>query len=218
MHGSWTTSFVHEPHRYLLPTLPEGGPLGRGRCGRPWPGTDIPAIYGELPRAAAMINEPVRRGRITGTDPLTPLSGAAPIDVFGIGTEDLHRHVDGDVVGCGDLLTAQLHDEVARRRVYVHTAHWTSLGLSLIEAMHMGMPVVAVAATEAPAAVPRTAGVVSADPEVPAAAIRRFVHEPEVAAICGKAARDAAGATYGLDRFHGDWNRLPADVTGKGSP
>lgn len=34
---------------------------------------------------------------------------------------------------------------MARRRVYLHTARWTSLGLSLLEAMHLGMPVVAVA-------------------------------------------------------------------------
>ena len=40
---------------------------------------------------------------------------------------------------------------------------WTSLGLSLLEAMQLGMPVVALATTEATVAVPPEAGVVSND-------------------------------------------------------
>ena len=35
--------------------------------------------------------------------------------------------------------------ELARRRVYLHPSRWTSLGLSLLEAMQLGMPVVALA-------------------------------------------------------------------------
>ena len=50
---------------------------------------------------------------------------------------------------------------MARRRVYLHPIRWTSLGLSLIEAMHIGMPVVALATTEVVEAVPPEAGVVS---------------------------------------------------------
>ena len=42
-----------------------------------------------------------------------------------------------------DLPQAQMHADLARRRVYLHPFRWTSLGLSLIEAMHLGMPVVA---------------------------------------------------------------------------
>ena len=34
-----------------------------------------------------------------------------------------------------------MHAELARRRLYLHPIRWTSLGLSLIEAMQLGMPV-----------------------------------------------------------------------------
>ena len=44
---------------------------------------------GELPRAAVVINEPVRRGRVTGTDLLAGFAEAAPLDVFGIGVDRL---------------------------------------------------------------------------------------------------------------------------------
>ena len=99
----------------------------------------VPAVYVEhdapRPYAAAdvsMINEPVRRGRVTGADLLGTLAEAAPVDVFGMGTEEL----GAPLRGLGDVPAPKLHDEIARRRVYLHTARWTSLGLSLVEAMH----------------------------------------------------------------------------------
>ncbi|MCG5431680.1 glycosyltransferase [Mycobacterium sp. MYCO198283] len=162
---------------------------------------------GELPAAAALINEPVRRGRVVGTDLLPRLGAAVPVDVWGMGTEELDDH-GGTVRGHGDLAPPALHDEVSRRRVYVHTARWTSLGLSLLEAMHLGMPVVAVASTMAPLAVPSEAGVVSADPDTLAQALSRYVADPELARTAGKSARAFVLAHYGLARFLADWDRL----------
>ena len=112
-----------------------------------------------------------------------------------------------------DLPQHQLHHELARRRVYIHTARWTSLGLSLLEAMHLGMPVVALATTEAVAAVPPEAGVVTTRPEQLTAAVWRFIHDPSEAQAVGAKAREAALARYGLGRFLADWDaRLSAWV------
>ena len=102
---------------------------------------------------------------------------------------------------------------MARRRVYLHPMRWTSLGLSLIEAMHLGMPVVALATTEAPEAVPAEAGVVSTRVDVLETAVRRLLDDPEQARLMGKAARAVALARYGLPRFLADWDALLADVT-----
>ena len=44
VHGSWTTSFVHGPHTYLLPVVADRGPDGRGRA-ETW---DWPAAAVEL--------------------------------------------------------------------------------------------------------------------------------------------------------------------------
>ena len=66
------------------------------------------------------------------------------------------------LTGCEDLPQHRLHDQVARRCAYLHPHRWTSLGLSLLEAMHLGMPVVVLASTAAIEAVPPGAGVVSA--------------------------------------------------------
>jgi hypothetical protein len=165
---------------------------------------------GELARAAAVINEPDRRGRMVGADLLPQLAAATPIDLFGMGEPS--RAIPG-VRRFGDVPQAAMHAELARRRVYLHTTRWTSLGLALVEAMQLGMPVVALAATEAVEAVPPDAGVLSTDPARLAAAVRGYLADPEAARIAGKAARAYALERYGLARFLADWDRLLAEVT-----
>jgi hypothetical protein len=314
VHGAWTTSFVHGRHTYLVPTLPDRGPDGRGRARtyewprsavevtpdeaaraevdvvvlqRPeeldglaegWlggrrPGRDLPAVYvehnapqglvngmrhvaagrsdlhlvhvthfndlfwnsgatptrviehgiidpgerygGELPRAAAVINDARRRARVTGTDLLGRFAAALPVDVFGIGSLGIGPEDVGGaegVEGVGDLPHERLLGEMARRRVYLHPVRWTSLGLSLLEAMHLGMPVVALATTEVAEAVPPEAGAVSTDVHALVAEAARLVAEPERARLAGKRARAAALGRYGLDRFLREWDRLLEDI------
>jgi glycosyltransferase involved in cell wall biosynthesis len=170
---------------------------------------------GELARAAVVVNEPVRRGRTTGGDLLTGLSGAAPVDVFGMGLSGLHERYDLDpsrVALYDDLPQAAMHAELARRRVYVHPVRWTSLGLSLLEAMHLGMPVVGLATTEAVEAVPAGAGVLSTRPDRLWAVVREFLNDVDAARLAGKAARAAALERYGLARFLADWDNLLGEV------
>lgn len=166
---------------------------------------------GELPRAAVVTNEPVRRWRVTGTDLLPAFAEAAPLDVFGMGLDGLGERVGlvpERLTTVGDLGQEQLHTELARRRVYVHTTRWTSLGLSLLEAMHLGMPVVALSSTEAPAAVPPDAGVVSADIAVLAAAVRELVADPAMASELGRRGRKHALDNFNLSTFLRSWNAL----------
>jgi glycosyltransferase involved in cell wall biosynthesis len=170
---------------------------------------------GELPDLGVVVNEPVRRGRVTGTDLLPAFASVAPLQVFGMKTEGLAvaTGIPTDrLTPRGDLKTAELHRELARCRVYVHPMRWTSLGLSLLEAMHLGMPVVALAATEAPRAVPAEAGAVSADIDELLRCARRLVANPEEARRRGAAAREAALERYGLGRFQDSWDQLLADL------
>jgi glycosyltransferase involved in cell wall biosynthesis len=165
---------------------------------------------GEVPAAAVVVNEAGRRGRVTGTDLLGRLGASVPLDLFGMGSAGL-AGAEG-IRSVADLSQDRLHDEMARRRLYLHPVRWTSLGLSLLEAMQLGMPVVALATTEVVEAVPPEAGVLSTRVEVLADAARRLVADPEQARLLGKAARAAAIARYGLDRFLRDWDALLAEV------
>ena len=163
---------------------------------------------GERAHAAVVVNEPCRRGRMVGTDLVQRFGADVPIDVFGM--------VDGRLPGVtqvGDVRQVEMHVDLGRRRVYLHPMRWTSLGLSLIEAMQVGMPVVALATTEAPRAVPPGAGVVSADPDELLAALRHYLNDPEAARAAGKCARAFAVERFGLGRFLADWDRLLEGVT-----
>ena len=168
---------------------------------------------GEVAAAAVVINEPDRRARVTGTDLLGRLGAEVPLDLFGMRSQRL-AGAPG-VRSVADLPQDRLHHEMARRRLYLHPVRWTSLGLSLLEAMHLGMPVVALATTEVVEAVPPEAGVISTQVEVLAEAARRLVADPKQARLMGKAARVAATGRYGLGRFLADWDALLEEVRGR---
>ncbi|WP_280251061.1 glycosyltransferase [Nocardia abscessus] len=170
---------------------------------------------GEMPHGVALINEPMRRGRITGSDLLPDFAMAGPIDLYGIGADEFtaDRASGHPIRGIGDFEQSALHPEMARRRVYLHTARWTSLGLSLLEAMHLAMPVVALATTEAVRAVPPEAGAISSDIAALTAKFHEFLHEPDLAVLAGKSGRQFALEHFGLEVFLRRWDSLLAEVT-----
>lgn len=169
---------------------------------------------GDRPSLAAVVNEPVRRWRVAGTDLLLGLADELPVEVYGMGM--------GALVGRAPQLAGRVHDDVPQHRLhlalgahraYLHPYRWTSLGLALIEAMMLGLPVLAWSTTAAPDAVPREAGVLTADPDVLAAAARRWLRDADEAREVGLAARRHALQTFALPRFLDDWDRLLKEVT-----
>jgi glycosyltransferase involved in cell wall biosynthesis len=166
---------------------------------------------GELDRLAVVINEPVRRWRVTGSDLLPRFAEIAPLDVFGLGVAGLPERLGlpaDRMTTYDDLPQERMQAEVGRRRAYLHLCRWTSLGLSLVEAMAIGMPVVVLAATEAVAAVPPRAGALSTRIDTLLEAARWLIDEPAAAHRLGAEAREVARTRYGLDRFLADWDRL----------
>jgi glycosyltransferase involved in cell wall biosynthesis len=171
---------------------------------------------GKQPRIALAINEPIMRARVTGADLLDRFALVAPIDVFGMAVSDLPSALgisQERLATFEDLPQHEMHEEIARRRAYLHTTRWTSLGLSLIEAMMLGLPVVALATTEAPMAVPPNAGVVSTSPYQLCAALRLYLQDLDAAREAGGAGRTAALARFGVERFLADWEELLNEVT-----
>jgi glycosyltransferase involved in cell wall biosynthesis len=160
---------------------------------------------GELERLAVVTNEPVRRRRVTGTDLYPRFAQVAPLDVFGMGVAGL---TGPRITAVEDPPQHQMHALLAQRRAYLHLCRWTSLGLSLIEAMQIGMPVIALATTEAVAAVPPDAGVLATRVDTLVEAAHWLLEEPDAARRLGTRAREVALARHGLDRFLADWDQL----------
>ncbi|PVG82433.1 glycosyl transferase [Nocardioides gansuensis] len=163
---------------------------------------------GELARAAVVLNDPVRRGRAVGSDLVEELARDTPVDLFGMRVSGF----GGGVSAHESLTQAELHDALALRRVYVHTPRWTSLGLSLLEAMHLGMPAVALASTEAWRAVPPGGGCLVPGPAAMRAAVHRLLADRALAADLGAAGREHVRTRYGLARFLREWDEVLADV------
>jgi hypothetical protein len=173
---------------------------------------------GTDPSLAVVVNEPVRRTRVAGSDLVLDLARELPVSVYGMRSDRLgglaeERGLPGlDRSRCHDLSQAELHDAMARHRVYLHPYRWTSLGLSLLEAMTLGMPVLALSTTEAPEAVPPGAGVVTNDLDRLRATAHRLLADPDESRACGDVARAAALERYGHARFLDDWDRTMKEV------
>jgi len=171
---------------------------------------------GERSSLAVVVNEPVRRWRVAGTDLVLAMHDHdVAVDVYGMGMAALVErapHLAGSVHE--DLPQADLHATLGSHRGYFHPYRWTSLGLALVEAMTIGMPVLALATTAAPESVPPAAGLLSNDVAALAATARRWVADPAEARERGLAAREHALARFGLDRFLRDWDEVLHDAAG----
>jgi hypothetical protein len=167
---------------------------------------------GHLESLAFACNEPVRRTRVAGTDLAARIARSVPVHVYGMRTEGVEQVIPTGLAGAEELAQADLHKRMAEHRAYLHPYRWTSLGLALLEAMTLGMPVLALAATAAPQAVPPGAGLVSPDVDALAAAARALVADPALARAQGDVARAHALAHFGLARFLSDWDRLLQEV------
>nr|MDP9164924.1 glycosyltransferase family 1 protein [Actinomycetota bacterium] len=74
---------------------------------------------GDVPAAARLIDEPLRRLRETGTDLLAELGRRAPIDVWGVDSEPLTGKFKtvARIRGRGPAVRPQVLRQLARRRV-----------------------------------------------------------------------------------------------------
>ncbi|GAA1120922.1 glycosyltransferase [Citricoccus alkalitolerans] len=164
---------------------------------------------GEQASLAVVVNEPVRRTRVAGTDLVLHLSKDLPVEVYGMGMDHLAEVAPWLSGGLHEnYRQSELHRALAAHRGYFHPYRWTSLGLALLEAMMLGMPVLALSTTEAPRAVPPSAGLLSNDLGELAHRGRQWIQDPELAARAGAAARAHALERYGLARFLTDWDAL----------
>ena len=167
-----------------------------------------PAItyQGTLDRGVTVVNGMQRRPRIAGYDIFLSMRERIPLDAAGMETE-----VFG---GLGDIPYRDLHRRLAAYRFLFSPIRYTSLPLAVIEAMTIGMPVVALATTELPTVIQNGVnGFVSCDPDELAGHMRRLLDDPAEARRIGANARATARERFGLERFIHDWNAAFALVT-----
>jgi glycosyltransferase involved in cell wall biosynthesis len=81
------------------------------------------------------------------------------------------------------------------------------LPLAVVEAMSIGMPVVALGTTALPDVIQDGVnGFVSSDPDVLVDRMKALISDPELARSLGQRARETARERFGLDRFRAEWD------------
>jgi Glycosyl transferases group 1 len=154
---------------------------------------------GARPEGVAVINEIARRGRIAGYDLYREARERLPITLAGMGSAALG--------GLGDLPYRDLHRSIAAYRFLYSPMRYTSLPLAVVEAMLIGMPVVALATTELPSVIADGVnGFVSCDHGRLIEDMRALLEDRALAARLGAAARETALARFGIERFALAWD------------
>lgn len=158
-----------------------------------------PPASGEQARGITVINGLPTRGRLAGCDLFLAARRQVPLDLVGMGSEELG--------GMGDIPYAALPALLGRYRFLFSPMRYTSLPLAVIEAMTVGLPVVALPTTELPRVIePGKTGYLASEPGELVAAMRYLLGHRAVARRMGERARQVAQQRFGLDRFVRDWN------------
>lgn len=168
---------------------------------------DPTASYrGQLARGLTVINGLQKRPRIAGYDIFLQVRESVPLDAMGMQTEELG--------GLGDIPYRQLHQRMADYRFLFSPIRYTSLPLAVIEAMTIGMPVIALATTELPTVIEHgKSGYISCNIEELIAHMHELLHDLATARKLGEHAQQVAHKRFGLERFIRDWNAAFALVT-----
>jgi glycosyltransferase involved in cell wall biosynthesis len=167
-----------------------------------------PARYsGELESGIVVVNNIAARGRRLGADVHAQAAAAVPLVLVGMGAE-----LAG---GLGEVPNHELPGFMARHRYFFNPIRYTSLGLALVEAMMVGLPVVGLATTEL-ATVIRNGdnGFVDTRIDRLVDAMQVLRRDRAYAQRLGEAARRTAEERFSIDRFIGDWMGALQRVTG----
>jgi glycosyltransferase involved in cell wall biosynthesis len=166
---------------------------------------------GNLERGLVVINNLATRGRRLGGDVFARAREQVPLDLVGMGAEALG--------GLGEVQHDRLPAFTADYRFVFNPIRYTSLGLAVIEAMMIGVPMVALATTEM-ATVIENGRSGFADTNVPALIDRMhdLLRDPELARRIGEQGRQRAMERFNIGRFVSDWNAVLAEVTGINAP
>ncbi|HET7036361.1 MAG TPA: glycosyltransferase [Thermomicrobiaceae bacterium] len=160
---------------------------------------------GELTRGISVVNGPQKRPRIAGYDLFLAARERLPLDAVGMQTEEFG--------GLGDVPYRELHALVARYRFLFSSMRYTSLPLAVIEAMTLGMPVVALATTELPTVIQNGMhGYISCDIDELIKQMHVLLADHDLARRLGANARALAHERFGIERFARDWNSAFARV------
>ena len=161
---------------------------------------------GDLARGLVITNHLARRGRRMGADLFAQLRASLPLDLVGMGAAELG--------GLGEVDHPQLPAFAAAYRFLFSPVRYSSLSLAVIEAMMIGMPVVALATAEMATVIEHgVSGFAMTDARQLAMPMRALLADAGLARSMGETARRRARERFSIVRFGADWDAALRDVT-----
>lgn len=153
---------------------------------------------GILNKGIVVVNNLTTRGRRLGHDIFEEMRKSIPIDIVGMDAES--------VGGIGEISHKNLPSFIAQYRFFFNPIRYTSLGLSVCEAMMVGLPIVSLSTTEMPEIIRNgKEGFVSNDLDELKIVMQKLLEDKEYATSLGKNAQDRARDKFGIERFKNDW-------------
>lgn len=173
--------------------------------------TEAKASYtGKIPKGIVVINNLNERGRRLGLDVFQEVREKVPLDLIGMDTKKIG--------GLGEILHPQLPEFISQYRFFFNPIRYTSLGLAVLEAMMMGVPVVGLATTELVTVIDNEkSGFIHTDVEYLVSKMNKLIEEPELAARIGQQGKEVATRRFNIQRFISDWQQLFTRVTSASS-
>jgi hypothetical protein len=162
---------------------------------------------GQRREGVMVVNGMQKRPRIAGYDLFLYARERVPLTCAGMETEELG--------GLGDMSYRTMHQVIGEHRFLFSPMRYTSLPLAVIEALTLGMPVVALATTELPTVIEDGVhGYLSCDIDALVERMRFLLDNPAEARRMGANARRLAEERFGIERFRQNWNRAFHQVLG----
>lgn len=156
---------------------------------------------GEIDRGIAVVNNIHKRGRRLGYDIFERVRKEVPIDIVGMGSEEIG--------GLGNLAQNKLLETVSKYRFFFNPIRYTSLGLSILEAMMVGMPIIGLATTELVTVISNgISGYIDTNIDTLINKMNILMKDKDLAMKLGKGAQKVAMQRFNIHRFTHDWEQL----------
>jgi glycosyltransferase involved in cell wall biosynthesis len=156
---------------------------------------------GSLERGIVVINNIHERGRRLGLDVFLEVRKHIPLDVIGMNTENIG--------GLGEVLHPHIPEFIRQYRFFFNPIRYTSLGLAVLEAMMIGIPVVGLATTEMVTVIrDGESGFVHTNVTYLIQRMKDLLNDRSLAARLGEEGRRVVTERFNIDRFVHDWEKL----------
>jgi glycosyltransferase involved in cell wall biosynthesis len=154
---------------------------------------------GEKARGIVVVNHLQQRGRRLGSDVFADVAQRVPLDLVGMEAKSAG--------GIGEIGNLELAAFTAQYRFFFNPIRWTSLGLAVVEAMTIGMPIVGLATTELATVIRNgESGYIDTSVDALVDVMQALLHDPAEARRLGEGARRVALERFHIERFVRDWN------------